>query len=113
MLQNTPARKYYYSLRNVADFKGKILENALSGLVMTVNEKEVHFRLIGEFNAYNLLAVYGAAICLGENSEEVLRALSALQGAEEGSIILSAATTSSASSIMRIRRMRLKMFYRP
>ncbi len=82
MLQNTAARKYYYSLKNMADFKGKILENALTGLIMTVNDKEVHFRLIGEFNAYNLLAVYGAAICLGENSDEVLRVLSALQGAE-------------------------------
>ncbi len=82
MLQNTAAQKYYYSLKNLADFKGKILENALTGLIMTVNEKEVHFRLIGEFNAYNLLAVYGAAICLGENRDEVLRVLSALQGAE-------------------------------
>ncbi len=82
MLQNSVARKYYYSLKNIADFKGKILENALTGLVMSINEKEVHFRLIGEFNAYNLLAVYGAAVCLGENSEEVLRLLSALQGAE-------------------------------
>jgi UDP-N-acetylmuramoyl-L-alanyl-D-glutamate--2,6-diaminopimelate ligase len=82
MLQNTGASKYYYSLKNIADFKGKILENALTGLVMLVNDKEVHFRLIGEFNAYNLLAVYGAAICLGENSDEVLRVLSSLQGAE-------------------------------
>ena len=82
MLQNSAARKYYYSLKNLADFKGKILENALTGLVMTVNDKEVHFRLIGEFNAYNLLAVYGAAMCLGEHSDEVLRVLSALQGAE-------------------------------
>jgi UDP-N-acetylmuramoyl-L-alanyl-D-glutamate--2,6-diaminopimelate ligase len=55
MLQNTHAKKYYYSLKNMADFKGKILENALTGLVMTINDKEVHFRLIGEFNAYNLL----------------------------------------------------------
>lgn len=82
MLQNTGAHKYYYSLKNVADFKGKILENALTGLVMLVNDKEVHFRLIGEFNAYNLLAVYGAAICLDENNDEVLRVLSSLQGAE-------------------------------
>ena len=82
MLQNTIARKYFYSLRSMADFKGKILENALTGLVMTVNEKEVHFRLIGEFNAYNLLAVYGAAVCLGENSDEVLRVLSGMSGAE-------------------------------
>jgi UDP-N-acetylmuramoyl-L-alanyl-D-glutamate--2,6-diaminopimelate ligase len=82
MLQNTPAKKYYYSLKNVADFKGKILENALTGLVMLVNDKEVHFLLIGEFNAYNLLAVYGAAICLGEESEKALLVLSSLTGAE-------------------------------
>lgn len=82
MLQNTHAKKYYYSLKTVADFKGKILDNALTGLQMLVNDKEVHFRLIGEFNAYNLLAVYGAAICLNENSEEVLTALSLLSGAE-------------------------------
>ncbi len=82
MLQNTNAKKYYYSLKTVAQFKGKILDNALTGLQMLVNDKEVHFRLIGEFNAYNLLAVYSAAICLGENSEEVLTALSLLSGAE-------------------------------
>lgn len=82
MLQNTQAKKYYYSLKNLADFKGKILENSLTGLVMTINEKEVHFRLIGEFNAYNLLAVYGAAVCLGEKSEDVLLVMSLLSGAE-------------------------------
>jgi UDP-N-acetylmuramoyl-L-alanyl-D-glutamate--2,6-diaminopimelate ligase len=82
MLQNSPAKKFYYSLKSLADFKGKILENALTGLLMQVNDKEVHFRLIGEFNAYNLLAVYGTAICLGENSEEVLLVLSSLTGAE-------------------------------
>ena len=82
MLQNTAARKYFYSLRTMADFKGKILDNSLSGLMMTVNDVEVHFRLIGEFNAYNLLAVYGAAICLGEEKQEVLTALSELSGAE-------------------------------
>lgn len=82
MLQNTAAKKYYYSLKNVADFKGKILDNGLSGLQMSINNKEVHFRLIGEFNAYNLLAVYGAAVCLGENIEMVLTKLSMLSGAE-------------------------------
>lgn len=82
MLQNTPAKKYLYSLKTPAAFKGKILENVLTGLVMTVNDKEVHFRLIGEFNAYNLLAVYGAAVCLGEESEHVLTVLSSLTGAE-------------------------------
>ena len=82
MLQNCQAKKYYYSLRTLADFKGRILENGLSGLMMTVNEVEVNFRLIGEFNAYNLLAVYGAAVCLGEEKQEVLTALSELTGAE-------------------------------
>ena len=82
MLQNTPAKKYYYSLRTIADFKGKILDNSLSGLHMTVNDTEVYFRLIGEFNAYNLLAVYGAAICLGISKEDLLPVLSSLDGAE-------------------------------
>ena len=82
MLQNTSAKRYYYSLKTVADFKGKILDNSLTGLVMVVNDQEVHFRLIGEFNAYNLLAVFGAAICLAEDKQEVLRNLSMLTGAE-------------------------------
>lgn len=82
MLQNTMARKNYYSLKTVAEFKGKILDNSLEGLQMMVNDVEVHFRLIGEFNAYNLLAVFGAAVCLGENKQEVLTALSELTGAE-------------------------------
>ena len=80
MLQNTNAKKYYYSLKTVADFKGKILDNSLTGLVMVINDQEVHFRLIGEFNAYNLLAVYGTAICLEEDKQEVLRNLSMLTG---------------------------------
>jgi UDP-N-acetylmuramoyl-L-alanyl-D-glutamate--2,6-diaminopimelate ligase len=82
MLQNTYARRYFYSLKTMADFKGKILENSLMGLVMTINDQEVHFRLIGEFNAYNLLAVYGAAMCMNEDKQEVLRLLSILTGAE-------------------------------
>lgn len=82
MLQNTVARKYLYSLKTLADFKGKLIENNLSGLVMLVGDQEVHFRLIGEFNAYNLLAVYGAAVCLGEDKQEILRCLSVLTGAE-------------------------------
>jgi len=82
MLQNTHAHKYLYSLRTMAEFKGKILENRLTGLLMTINDQEVHFRLIGEFNAYNLLAVYGAGVCLGEDKQEVLRCLSELTGAE-------------------------------
>lgn len=82
MLQNTSAKKYVYSLRDMADFKGRILDNSLLGLHMLVNEIEVHFRLIGAFNAYNLLAVYGAAICLGLDREMALQQLSKLEGAE-------------------------------
>ena len=66
----------------MADFKGRILENSLIGLHMMVNENEVYFRLIGEFNAYNLLAVYGTAICLGEEKSNVLQVLSNVDGAE-------------------------------
>ena len=82
MLQNTAAKKYLYSLKTLADFKAKILDNRLTGLHMIVNETEVHFKLIGEFNAYNLLAVYGAAICLGQDKQEVLLQLSNTDGAE-------------------------------
>src|SRR4029079_18651576 len=57
-------------------------DNSLTGLVMNVNDTEVHFRMIGEFNAYNLLAVYGTAMCMGEDKQEVLRCLSVLTGAE-------------------------------
>jgi UDP-N-acetylmuramoyl-L-alanyl-D-glutamate--2,6-diaminopimelate ligase len=82
MLQNTHADKFYYSLRSVADFKGRIVDNSITGLQMLVNEQDVHFRLIGEFNAYNLLAVYAAAICLGEDRLDVLQTMSNLTGAE-------------------------------
>jgi UDP-N-acetylmuramoyl-L-alanyl-D-glutamate--2,6-diaminopimelate ligase len=82
MLQNSKAKKLSYGLKSSADYKGKILENALTGLVMLVNEIEVHFRLIGEFNAYNLLAVYGAAVNLGIESSVALTNLSMLAGAE-------------------------------
>jgi len=82
MLQNTKAKKYFYSLKTMAEFKGKILENSLSGLLLTINDTEVHFKLIGTFNAYNLLAVYGAAVCLGEDKQIILQALSNITGAE-------------------------------
>lgn len=82
MLQNTNAKKHLYSLKTLAEFKGKILDNNLTGLQMNINEQEVHFRLIGEFNAYNLLAVYGAAVCLGEDKYKVLQVLSNITGAE-------------------------------
>jgi UDP-N-acetylmuramoyl-L-alanyl-D-glutamate--2,6-diaminopimelate ligase len=82
MLQNTVAEKKLYSLKSLSTYKGKIIENNLTGLVLDINGVEVHFRMIGEFNAYNLLAVYGAAVSLGENAQEVLAVLSNLQGAE-------------------------------
>ena len=82
MLQNTKAKKLYYGLKTIADFKGKILENNLTGLQMMVNNEEVHFRLIGEFNAYNLMAVFAAAISLGEDKHKVLQVLSSVTGAE-------------------------------
>lgn len=82
MLLDTKAKKLTYALHAPANYKGKILENQLMGLVMLVNDVEVHCRLIGTFNAYNLLAVYGIAIQLGEPSEKILITLSALTGAE-------------------------------
>ncbi len=81
MLQNTTAKKQTYSLRVPATIKGKVLENNLTGLVMVVDGQEAHFRMIGTFNAYNLLAVYGTAIALGENKMQVLEVLSGLHGA--------------------------------
>ncbi len=82
MLQNTKAKKYFYSLKTMADFKGKIIEDSLLGLQLLIDEVEVHFRLIGTFNAYNLLAVYGTAVCLGEGKAKVLQILSNTEGAE-------------------------------
>jgi len=82
MLLDTKAKKLTYTLHTPSNYKGKILENQLNGLVLLVNEMEVHCRLIGTFNAYNFLAVYGIAIQLGATSEAVLTVLSALTGAE-------------------------------
>nr|WP_299418264.1 UDP-N-acetylmuramoyl-L-alanyl-D-glutamate--2,6-diaminopimelate ligase [uncultured Emticicia sp.] len=79
MLQNTAARKETYSLKNIGTFKGKVMACGLLGLQMEIDNKEVWFKLIGSFNAYNLLGVYGAAILLGEDSDEVLMQLSDIQ----------------------------------
>ena len=81
MLQNTKASKNTYSLRVPANIKGKVLENNLTGLVLVVDDQEAHFRLIGTFNAYNLLAVYGVAKLLGQNKMDILAILSGLYGA--------------------------------
>jgi UDP-N-acetylmuramoyl-L-alanyl-D-glutamate--2,6-diaminopimelate ligase len=82
MLQNTKAKKYSYALKKVADFKAKILGNSLLGLQLLIDGQEFHARMIGEFNAYNLLAVYSIAVLLGMDKTEVLTILSNLKGAE-------------------------------
>jgi UDP-N-acetylmuramoyl-L-alanyl-D-glutamate--2,6-diaminopimelate ligase len=79
MLQNTAAKKLTYALKSYADYKAQILENQLSGLLLKFNGNEVWVKLIGTFNAYNLLAIYGTAIELGLESLEVLRLLSDLE----------------------------------
>jgi len=79
MLQNTIARKRTYALKTYADFKAQILESQLSGLLLKVNDNEVWVKLIGTFNAYNVLAIYGTAVELGMDSLEALRLLSDLE----------------------------------
>ena len=79
MLQNTAARKLTYALKSYADYKAQILENQLSGLLLKINDNEVWVKLIGTFNAYNLLAIYGTAVELGMDNLEALRLLSELE----------------------------------
>lgn len=79
MLQNTQARKLTYALKTYADYRALILENQLSGLLLKINDNEVWVRLIGTFNAYNLLAIYGTAVELGLDHLEVLRLMSELE----------------------------------
>ena len=79
MLQNTKARKLTYALKSYADYKAQILENQLSGLLLKINDNEVWVKLIGSFNAYNLLAIYGVAVELGIEKMEALRLLSELE----------------------------------
>ena len=79
MLQNTASKKYTYALKNYANYKAKILENQLNGLFLKINDNEVWTKLIGNFNAYNLLAIYGAADLLGLESVEILRLISELE----------------------------------
>jgi len=79
MLQNTMAKKLTYALKTYADYKAQILENQLSGLLLKINEQEVWVKLIGTFNAYNLLAIYATAVNLGLEEREVLRLMSELE----------------------------------
>lgn len=79
MVQNTKTKVATYSLRTMADFKGKVLEDGFEGMLMDINNTEVNVQFIGRFNAYNLLAVYGAAYMLGKKAEDILLQLSVLK----------------------------------
>ncbi len=79
MLQNTKAKKITYALKSYADYKAQILENQLSGLLLKINDNEVWVKLIGSFNAYNLLAIFAVAVELGIEKVEALRLLSELE----------------------------------
>jgi UDP-N-acetylmuramoyl-L-alanyl-D-glutamate--2,6-diaminopimelate ligase len=82
MMQNTKANRKTYSLQSVADYKAKIMESGFSGLLLNMDGQELWVKLIGNFNAYNILAVYGAAILLNQDKIKVLTALSALEAPE-------------------------------
>lgn len=79
MLQNTVAKKYTYALKTYADYKAQILENQFGGLLLKLNDNEVWTKLIGNFNAYNLLAIYAVSELLGLDNEESLRHISELE----------------------------------
>lgn len=82
MLQNTFAHKRTYGLKQMADFKAKVIESHFDGMLLQLDGQEVWVKLVGRFNAYNILAVYGAAILLEQETVKVLTALSKLTGAE-------------------------------
>lgn len=82
MLQNTSAYKKTYGLKNMADYKARILENQFGGLLLQIDNEDVWFKMVGTFNAYNLLAVYAAAMLLEQDRAKVLTTLSKLTGAE-------------------------------
>jgi UDP-N-acetylmuramoyl-L-alanyl-D-glutamate--2,6-diaminopimelate ligase len=82
MLQNTAAKKYSFALKTIANYKAKLMANTLQGLQLEIQNKEVWFKLIGSFNAYNLLGVFATAVLLGENEDDVLTELSGLDTAK-------------------------------
>lgn len=82
MVQNTKAEVVTYGIRTMADFKGKILESHLNGTLLNVDNREIWTRFLGEFNAYNLLAVYTTAVMLGLDRDEVLRVISSMETVE-------------------------------
>ncbi len=79
MLQNTKSRKFTYALKSYADYKAQILENQFGGLLLKVNDSEVWTKLIGNFNAYNVLAIFATAELLGLEKDEILRLISELE----------------------------------
>jgi len=79
MLQNTKAKKFSYALKSYADYRAQILENQFSGLLLKVNDNEVRTKLIGSFNAYNLLAIFATGELLGLETNENLRLISLLE----------------------------------
>jgi UDP-N-acetylmuramoyl-L-alanyl-D-glutamate--2,6-diaminopimelate ligase len=79
MLQNTKAKQYKYALKSYADYKAQILENQFGGLLLKLNDSEVWTRLIGNFNAYNVLAIFATAELLGLEKQEILRLISELE----------------------------------
>lgn len=79
MLQNTKAKRYTYSVRSLADFKARIIEKHFDGTSIEINGKEVQVQFVGVFNVYNLLAVYGASVLLGQDSDRILLELSTLK----------------------------------
>ena len=79
MVQNTKAKKVTYALKSYADYRAQILENQFTGLLLKVNNHELWTKLIGSFNAYNLLAIFATAIELGLEEQEALRLVSALE----------------------------------
>ncbi len=82
MMQNTRAKKFTYGLKNMASYKGKIIENDFEGMMMKVDGNEIYSLLSGNFNAYNILAIYSTALLLDQNKEEILVSISKLKGAE-------------------------------
>ncbi|HUH17891.1 UDP-N-acetylmuramoyl-L-alanyl-D-glutamate--2,6-diaminopimelate ligase [Albibacterium sp.] len=82
MLQNTKAYKKTYGLKSLADYNAQIIESHFSGMLLNINKEEVWVKLVGEFNAHNILAVYSTAMLLDQDSKKVLTVLSRLKGAE-------------------------------
>ncbi len=82
MVQNTKATKYTYSLKSVSDFKTKVLESDFDGMLLDLGGMEVWLRLVGHFNAYNVLAVYGVAFLLDKDHMDIVTALSAINSVD-------------------------------